>query len=159
MIVSRPTSNSAGRPDTVIGGDPIVPRRRGAHGELAAGQHRLDPALRLSVQRPEAGTVVVEMSGEIDLSTSPRITELIRQRLTAAALHTLVVDLSRVEFFDSVGAELLLQAQRRAEHRDITMYVVPGTGCVSRMLELTGIGDCLRRFDTVGEALAHHTHS
>ncbi|GAB3551457.1 anti-anti-sigma factor [Actinopolyspora lacussalsi] len=159
MIVSRPTPQSvhSDQPDTTPANppQPTVPTRRAGEEELAQGQHRLDPALRMSVQRPAPGVVVVSMNGDIDLAAAPRVTELIRQRLTAAALRTLIVDLSMVSFIDTTGAELLLKAQRRADQRGIDMHVVPGQGCVPRLLDLTGINASLTCHDSVSAALAH----
>ncbi|SFE00804.1 anti-anti-sigma factor [Actinopolyspora alba] len=159
MIVSRPTPQSvhSDQPDTAPASPPhpTVPTRRAGEEELAQGQHRLDPALRMSVQRPAPGVVVVSMNGDIDLAAAPRVTELIRQRLTAAALRTLIVDLSTVSFIDTTGVELLLKAQRRADRRGIDMHVVPGQGCVARLLDLTGINASLTCHDSVTTALAH----
>ncbi|WP_223207997.1 STAS domain-containing protein [Actinopolyspora erythraea] len=162
MIVSRHTSRSldSDEPDTATPTPPrsTVPARRAGEDELTKGQHRLDPALRMSVQRPAPGVAVVSMNGDIDLAAAPRVTELIRQRLTAAALRALIVDLSTVSFIDTTGGELLLQAQRRAEQRGIDMHVVPGQGCVRRLLDLTGIDDSLTCHDSVSTALAHARH-
>ncbi|WP_347567441.1 STAS domain-containing protein [Actinopolyspora sp. BKK1] len=157
MIISRTGSkavvanNAAAAPP-----QPTIPTRRNWEGELAHGAHRLDPALRMSIQRPAPGLAVIGMDGEIDLSTAPRITELIRQRLTAAVLHALVIDLSEVSFIDTTGAELLIRAQRRAEQRGIELHVVPGAGCVKRILDLTGIDAGLNCHDSVEAALAQH---
>nr|WP_281361427.1 STAS domain-containing protein [Actinopolyspora biskrensis] len=110
----------------------------------------------MSIQRPAPGIAVIGMDGEIDLSTAPRIAELIRQRLTAAVLHALIIDLHKVSFIDTAGAELLVRAQRRAEQRGIDLHVVPGTGCAKRILKLTGIDVGLNCHDSVDTALAQH---
>ncbi|WP_019854424.1 STAS domain-containing protein [Actinopolyspora mortivallis] len=137
------------RPNTPTGG---VARPR-----TDSDPHRLNPLLRMAIQRPEPGVAVIDMDGEIDLSTAPRITELIRQRLTAAVLHTLIIDLSRVSFVSSVGVELLLRAQHRAQRRGIELHVVPGARCVRRLLEITGIDQGLNCHDSLEAALAR-TH-
>jgi anti-sigma B factor antagonist len=111
-------------------------------------------ALRLSIERPEPGIVVVRMRGEIDLASVPRLAELIQQRLTAAFLRTVVLDLSEVEFLSTSGLELLLHAQRRAECRGVAMYVVPGGRCVQRLVELTEMTDRFSWRSSVSEAVA-----
>lgn len=157
MITSRTSSKAVVDNDTEAAPPrPPAPTRHSWEGELSHGAHRLDPALRMSIQRPDPGIAVIGMDGEIDLSTAPRITELIRQRLTAAVLHALVIDLHKVSFIDTAGAELLIRAQRRAEQRGIELYVLPGAGCVKRVLELTGIDAGLNCHDSVDTALAQH---
>lgn len=144
--------------------DRLINRRRGPGTATGAATGRnTDPltdgrpnpqALRLRVQRPEPGIVVVRMSGEVDLSSVPRLTELIRQRLTAAVLRALVLDLSDVSFFSSAGLELLLHAQQRSEYRSIPMYLVPGTGVAARLLGLTGLTEAFTVRDDAAQAVA-----
>lgn len=139
-----------------------MPAPRAAHGSPPFPRRPADPSsnpphprtLQLSVERPETGIVVVRMSGEIDLSSVDRLTELIRQRLTAAVLHALVLDLSRITFANSCGLELLLHAQRRAEHRHIDMYVVTGAGAVARLLALADMAGRFQLRETDAEAVA-----
>lgn len=160
MILSKPSTSSiahrrsstahsaAALSDTDIP-EIVAPRQP---GDLTEEPVRTT-GLRLSVDRPEPGVVVVRMAGEIDLSCVPRLTELIRQRLTAAVLRGLVLDLTEVTFCSSAGLELMLQAQTRSEQRGIAMWTVCGRGAVRRLLDLTGIES---RFDcraTVDEAL------
>lgn len=111
-------------------------------------------ALRISVARPEPGLSLVHLRGEIDLSTTERLAELIHQRMNAVALRGLVLDLTGITFCGSCGIELLVHAQCRAEHRDIAMHVVPGTGAVARMLDLVGIGERFRQHPDTAHALA-----
>ncbi|GAB2671148.1 hypothetical protein GCM10027271_34480 [Saccharopolyspora gloriosae] len=127
-------------------------------GEPITGTPAHTRSLRLSVQRPDPGVVVVRVGGEIDLSSAPRLAELVRQRLTAATLRAVVLDLSEVTFFGSAGLELLLHAQRRAEGRRTPLYVVFGTGAVHRLIRLTGLTDRFTSRDTATEAVAAIRH-
>ncbi|WP_243787755.1 STAS domain-containing protein [Saccharopolyspora gloriosae] len=142
--------------------DPVdAPQRRTITPPRDAGEP-ITPAhtrsLRLSVQRPDPGVVVVGVGGEIDLSSVSRLAELVRQRLTAATLRAVVLDLSEVTFFGSAGLELLLHAQRRAEARRTPLYVVLGTGAVHRLVRLTGLTDRFTTRDTATEAVAAIRH-
>lgn len=164
MILSQPAASSSGdetatsataRPIGGRGTGTVVPPR--APSEQHSGVRRessIGQSLHLSVERPAPGVAVVRMSGEIDLASVPRLTELIRQRLTAAVLQALVLDLSEVTFLGSCGMELLVHAQRRAEHRGIDMFVITGSRAVDRMLELTGMTDRFVRRTCVAEAVA-----
>ncbi|MFR9729858.1 STAS domain-containing protein [Saccharopolyspora sp. MS10] len=133
-------------------GSTIAPPRQRTAAVTAPHEH--GPALRLSIQRPEPGVVIVRIGGDIDLATVPRLAELIQQRLTAAVLRAVVLDLSDVTFFDSAGLEMLLHAQRRAEARRTPLYLVPGTGSVHRMIHLTGLTGRFTSRDTTTEAVA-----
>lgn len=148
MIVSR-----SGMPPAAwtSGGDAIVAPRSGDEPSIVHGT--CTSALRLAVEWPTAGVVVVRIGGEIDLATVPRLTELIRQRLTAAALHTVVLDLSEVSFASSAAIELLLHTQRRAEHRGIQLLVVPGDGAMLRLLTITGLRERFVCRESAAEAV------
>lgn len=110
--------------------------------------------VHVSVRRPEPGSVVVHIRGEVDMASIPRLGELIRQRLRAAYLRAVVLDLSEVDFLSTGGLEMLLHAQRRAENRGVALYIVPDERCVHRLVQLTGTEDrfCLR--SSVAEAIA-----
>lgn len=123
-------------------GDPVTAAPVVSHG------------LRLAVQRPAPGVVVVRIAGEVDLASAPRLAELIRQRLTAAVLRGLVLDVSEVTFCGSAGLELMLHAQARSEQRGITMRLVHGGGAVQRLLELTDLQFRFDCRDDVAEAVA-----
>ena len=154
VSLSKPRTNSTppGRKADAPAGAPAarqapVPAQAGEHG-AAAGR------LRVVVERPEPGSVVIRVRGEVDLSSVPRLSELIGQRLTAAYLRTVVLDLSDVEFLSTSGLEMLLHAQRRAEARGVAVYVVPGGRCVQRLVELTDTGDRFCWRSSVAEAVA-----
>lgn len=119
-----------------------------------AGGQRWGRALRLSVTRPEPGIVIVRISGEIDLSSVPRLSELIQQRLTAALLRGVVLDLSGVSFCDSSGLELLLEVKHRAGRRGITLHVIVGNSAVRQLLDLTGLSSWFVCHDSATEAIS-----
>ncbi len=161
MISSRPADGATRRRFPNIGADPEhvrVPQRRNPQSGSGREHQRIHRALRMTVQRPEPGVVVVSMIGEIDLDSAPRIHELITQRLAAAALRGVVLDLSEVTFMGSSGLELLLRAQRRAQQRDIDLVIVAGSTSVRRLFTLTGMTEQFPRSDTVSDALAHLCH-
>lgn len=142
-LTTAPGENSGPMPT------PRTPARRPA-GERDVHSR----ALQISVVRPEPGLSLVQLRGEIDLSTTGRLAELIHQRMNAVALRGLVVDLTGITFCGSCGIELLVHAQCRAEHRDIAMHVVPGTGAVARVLDLVGIGERFLQHPDTAHALA-----
>jgi anti-anti-sigma factor len=146
----RGASSSAGAPGTGL----VTPQRLPSEPHGLVRDAPVGQILHLSVQRPAPGIAVVKMWGEVDLASVPRLNELIRQRLTAAVMQALVLDLSEVTFLSSSGIELLLHAQRRAENRGIAMFVISGARAVDRMLELTGLTDRFTLRSSIAEAVA-----
>jgi anti-anti-sigma factor len=85
----------------------------------------------------DALTVVV--SGDIDLASSPVLSDAIGDALAANGAATVHADLSGVRFMDSSGIALLLKARRDADDRSITFRVVGAHGIAHQVLELTGV--------------------
>lgn len=89
----------------------MVPQPRSADRELTttawmnAGGH-----MSLRVLRPGLHTVVVEVTGEIDLSTARRLDEVLQSRIRSQ-VDEIVIDLSAVTFFSVAGLNSLLRAQ------------------------------------------------
>jgi anti-sigma B factor antagonist len=135
--------------DTAEASVPVPFQERGRGRGTSVGQ-----TARVSVRRPEPGSVVVHICGEVDMASVPRLGELLRQRLRAAYLRTVVLDLSEVDFLGTDGLEMLLHVQRRAENRGVALYIVPDERCLSRLVQLTGTEErfCIR--SSVAEAVA-----
>lgn len=84
----------------------------------------------------EPGIVRVEIEGELDVLTTPRLaTEL--NSLVRQSNDDIVVDLRRTEFIDSAGLQILLGTQRRLGRFSRSLTVVCDDGPVRRVIELT----------------------
>jgi anti-sigma B factor antagonist len=88
------------------------------------------------------GTQIVALRGEVDLSSAHRLRELIWQATGRADVGPprVVVDLSRVEFIDTAGLEVLLEEWNASRPLDGRMCLVAREGPVRRLLEVTGLG-------------------
>ena len=73
--------------------------------------------------RSEGGRTVVEVGGEIDVYTAPKLRDKLDQ-LIEAGNHQLVVDLERVEFMDSAALGVLVGALRKMEAHDGSLSLV-----------------------------------
>jgi anti-anti-sigma factor len=110
-----------------------------------------EPLLRIS-KRKYGSTVVLEVAGEIDMITAPELAEA----LTAAlAEHPpeVVAELSAVTFLDSAGLHVLITAHTAAQGTT-RFAVVAGSSATARPLQITGLDQELRLFDTLLTALA-----
>ena len=82
------------------------------------------------------------LRGELDLATAPGLETpvlgLCREGVSAVEL-----DLSRLTFMDSTGLRAVLRAQELCAEHGCDFLVIPGSGQVQRLLELTGTTDVL----------------
>ena len=59
-----------------------------------------------------------------------------------------MIDLSRLQFIDSTGLRLLLQADARAREQGYELVLQPGEPTVQRVFEVTGALDVLHFEDS-----------
>ncbi len=87
--------------------------------------------------------VSIALEGELDLAGARQLEE----SLAAAERENparMVVDLGRLQFIDSTGLRLLLQADARARERGCELVLRPGEPAVQRAFEVTGALTVLR---------------
>ena len=86
---------------------------------------------------------VVEAVGEVDLTTAPQLRESLMSAVNGAEKSPVIVDLSRVDFIDSAGLALLVEARKKLspEGRTLNILLTPGRQ-PERVLKLG-------RFDTI----------
>jgi anti-sigma B factor antagonist len=90
----------------------------------------------------ERGVVRLEIEGELDVLTTPRLaTEL--NGVVRQSSADVVVDLRRTEFIDSAGLQILLGTQRRLGGASRKLSVVCDEGAVRRVIELTRLSEAL----------------
>jgi anti-sigma B factor antagonist len=109
-----------------------------------------DPPFR--VERTRRGdAVVVAPSGEIDLAT----VDAVRTELDAARTEAtrIVLDLRGVEFLDSSGLRLIVEAERDAEREGRTFVLVRPRAQVQRLLDVAGLSTRLTLVDDPAEAV------
>ena len=101
--------------------------------------------------------LVVSVTGELDMLTTPRLRAAVAEALDEAGGSTLVVvDLTEVTLLGSPRLAALVDAVSKARQRCGPLrIVVDNTRPVVRPIELTGLDDVLALYDTVDEALAH----
>jgi anti-sigma B factor antagonist len=114
--------------------------------------------LDTAVSRPRPGTVLLEVDGEIDTMTAPRMQAGMNAALEALAATpaaaALVVDLSGVTFLASSGLAVLVDGARRATAAGSRLHVVAATRVVTRPLQLTGADTLFDTHADLSSALA-----
>jgi anti-sigma B factor antagonist len=99
--------------------------------------------------------VVIGVSGELDLASSPALEQEL-ERGAAANAEVIIVDLRNLEFMDSTGLSVLVRAHQRATENGQRFGVVRGPQQVQRLLSLTGVADRLNLADTPDELLSQN---
>jgi anti-sigma B factor antagonist len=115
--------------------------------------HPVAGGLDVSVWRDGARTVV-EVAGEIDAYSSPRLREVLA-KVSAEGLHLVAVDMSQVTFMDSSGLGVLVGAVKRARAGQGAVCLFGCAEHVLRVLRITGLVRVMPPFASRDEALAH----
>jgi anti-sigma B factor antagonist len=99
------------------------------------------------------GCAVVVASGEIDLCTSPALSDALEQ--AAKESDRIIIDLSRVTFLDSSGMAAMVGARNRNEQRQRgTLCLVGPSGLVLRALEVTDLVKLFPIYDSLDDAVS-----
>ncbi|HET6709467.1 STAS domain-containing protein [Amycolatopsis sp.] len=112
----------------------MVPQPRPADHQLTApGRPNAGGHMSLRVRRSGSRTLLVEVSGEVDLGTARRLDEAL-QDLVHSGIDDVVIDLSGVTFFSVAGLNSLLRAQLLADSAGARLTVESGRSRAVRRL-------------------------
>jgi anti-anti-sigma factor len=103
---------------------------------------------------PNPGTCVIAVEGEADMNTAVKFNESFFNAARAGT-RAVVADLTAVSFIDTSMLNALVVGHRRMTRDRGRFAVVTGGPLVTRILELTGLGQILAVFGTREAALAH----
>ncbi len=93
----------------------------------------------LTIDSRRMGTwTVLEVSGELDLHTSPDLRDSVSELLEAGTTK-LAIDLEHVGFMDSSSLGILVTALKRIREHDGDLALVGVNGSPLKVLALTGI--------------------
>ena len=86
-------------------------------------------------------TETIALQGELDFGTAFDV-ELRLEEAMRRTRH-LVIDLRNLDFIDSTGLGVLVEAQQRARREGVTLEVLPGPRAVQQVFEVSGLIDVL----------------
>jgi anti-sigma B factor antagonist len=99
--------------------------------------------LSLAVERSRVdGYELLAVEGELDIATAPRMIAALNDAFAELSVP-LVVDLSSVDFMDSTGLALLMNAHRRVKRRGHGFAIVCPGGPISRVFEIADMVESL----------------
>jgi anti-sigma B factor antagonist len=99
------------------------------------------------------GAVHLAMTGELDISTAPRLEDDLR-RIEAERPELVVLDLANLSFMDSTGLRILITADARAREEGRRLAIVQGNEMVQRVMRLTRLDERLNIVPDADAALA-----
>ena len=103
--------------------------------------------------RSEGDRTVVEVGGEIDVYTAPRLREQLVD-LVADGKYHLIVDMERVDFLDSTGLGVLVGGLKRVRAHDGSLRLVCTQERILKIFRITGLTKVFPIHASLGDALA-----
>jgi anti-sigma B factor antagonist len=111
--------------------------------------------LTLNAHSEPPGFTVIEVGGEIDVYTAPKLRERLVS-LVESGSYELIVDMENVEFLDSTGLGVLVGGLKRVRAREGWIDLVCTQSRILRIFRITGLNRVFSIYDTVAEAVAAH---
>lgn len=108
--------------------------------------------LTLNEYSAAPGRTVVEVNGEIDVYTAPRLREALIS-LVDAGSYRLIIDMEGVEFLDSTGLGVLVGGLKRVRAHDGGIDLVCTQGKILRIFRITGLSKVFPIHDSIAAAL------
>ena len=96
---------------------------------------------------------VIEVGGEIDVYTAPKLRERIIE-LVDQGVYDIVVDLEKVDFLDSTGLGVLVGGLKRVRGHDGSLQLVCTQERLLKIFRITGLSKVFSIHGAQSEALA-----
>jgi anti-sigma B factor antagonist len=103
--------------------------------------------------RNQADHTILEVGGEIDVYTAPKLREKLIELVNEGSSH-LVVDLEKVDFLDSTGLGVLVGGLKRVRNNDGSLSLVCTQDKILKIFRITGLTKVFPIFATVDDAVA-----
>lgn len=108
--------------------------------------------LTLSTREVDQHTVVT-VGGEIDVYTAPQLRDAVLELVEGGAIR-IVVDLGAVQFLDSTGLGVLVEAQKAVAEAGGSLAVVCTSERLLKVFTITGLAQVFAIHDSVEAATA-----
>jgi anti-sigma B factor antagonist len=108
--------------------------------------------LDLNVHK-EGDHAVLEVGGEIDVYTAPKLREKLIELVSEGSYH-IVVDLEKVDFLDSTGLGVLVGGLKRVRNHEGTLQLVCTQEKILKIFRITGLTKVFPIHTSVADAVA-----
>lgn len=103
--------------------------------------------------RTEGDTTVLDVAGEVDVYTAPKLREKLVE-LVSDGHYNLLVDMTKVEFLDSTGLGVLVGGLKRVRSHNGSLELVCNQERILKIFRITGLTKVFPIHDTLEEALS-----
>lgn len=103
--------------------------------------------------RSEGDAIVVALSGEVDLDSSPKVRGVLLDSVREK--RSVLVDMAGVSYIDSSGIASLVEAYQSARRDNTPFALVAVSEAAMRVLELARLDQVFAIHASVSEAMAH----
>lgn len=116
------------------------------------GETALDLQIKPTVRETD-GICILELSGEVDVYTSPMVKDKL-QALIESDRYRIVVNLKDVRYIDSTGLGILIGALKRVREHNGSVNLVITNPQTRKVFEITGLVKIFGIFDTEEQAVS-----
>ncbi|HZC26486.1 MAG TPA: STAS domain-containing protein [Actinopolymorphaceae bacterium] len=110
--------------------------------------------LKVSDYTTDDDLTVINVEGEIDVYTAPKLREKLIDLVNKGKYH-LLVDMEKVEFLDSTGLGVLVGGLKRVRAHDGSLELVCTQERILKIFRITGLTKVFGIFDAVDDAREH----
>jgi anti-sigma B factor antagonist len=103
--------------------------------------------------REEGDRTVLDVGGEIDVYTAPKLRERLVE-LVSEGHYKIIVDMTKVEFLDSTGLGVLVGGLKRVRSHDGQLALVCNQERIYKIFRITGLTKVFPIHETVDAAVA-----
>ncbi|MBT2206805.1 MULTISPECIES: STAS domain-containing protein [Actinomadura] len=107
--------------------------------------------LKVNDYTTDDGLTVINVEGEIDVYTAPKLREKLIDLVNKGKFH-LLVDMEKVEFLDSTGLGVLVGGLKRVRAHDGSLELVCTQERILKIFRITGLTKVFGIHDTIAEA-------
>jgi len=108
--------------------------------------------IKVLVRQSEGDAYVVELAGEIDVYTSPKVKDAITE-LIDQGHYNLVINLEKVRYIDSTGLGVLIGGLKRVREHGGSVSLVCTNPQIKKIFDITGLVKIFGIFDTEPNAM------
>ena len=109
--------------------------------------------MQISIRRVD-NTAIVDVSGDIDLASSPEVRKALLHEVRDNRRPRVVLNLSEVRYIDSSGVASLVEGLKASRDIGSRFILVGLSGPAREVLQLSRLVKVFEIYDTEGEALA-----
>src|SRR5579871_3361469 len=108
--------------------------------------------IKVNVREAPGDCYVVDLSGEIDVYTSPKVKDAIGDLIDRGVYH-LIINLEKVRYIDSTGLGVLIGGLKRVREHGGSVNLVCTNPQIKKIFDITGLVKIFGIFETEDAAM------